>query len=814
MIFKNVSFSKKSPIAILAQNEQRWGASPFWLGIIFVVIAGLFVQLLLPFFFPHLFNTGVLKILKDPLMYHTLAVDVANAKWNSFSFFPNGLLPVGVFAFIYKITGIYHPVMILPLLGILAGLTMRGIASCLDVLGVHGRWWPLVLSILFTVTPTSLSWMIYPFKDAFIVPGIILIVWSLMVVTLKTVLFRHFVALLFGSILVFCNNVSLAPLFFFGSLLSIPFALLNSEDSRIRKGLFFLIALIVFGSTSVLDPNGKSLLLHPLSSVADAREKFLIEKSYGHTNFLPEVNVEGTWETIKFLPRALQLSLVEPLPWRDSEQGDTRTLLFSLVQLEMFLVYASLLFLILSGKKTFNVAVLTCLIISIPALLALGIAVPNIGVINRYRFPFLLLIKMAGLAALWNSSRFKWPGRLLMWADPAEVVRKKKKILFLVPDDVTFIIQRLVMAQGAQNAGYDVHVASEDSGASEKIKELGFTFHHLDLNRGGLNPFADFRPFIKLVFFLAKERPDILQCVSIKPVLYGATAGTIVGLKRIVCLINGLGYAFEGNDLKGKAIKKVAMALYRNALALPGIRVVFQNPDDRAYFVDNQLVDANKTLLIRGSGVNMKKFIPSAQPDNSSPIILFVGRLLWNKGIKELVEASRILKNEKLEFTLKIVGAPDERNPEAVPEAYLKSLHHEGIIDWVGRQTDMPKFYREADIVCLPTQYKEGLPLTLLEAAAIGRTLVATDVPGCREVVRTNVNGFLVQPNEVNELANVLRILIVDSDLRRKFGEASTKIVKEEFAAEIIQAQLVAVYGSLLNNVHGHNLTTVSSKQK
>ena len=384
-----------------------------------------------------------------------------------------------------------------------------------------------------------------------------------------------------------------------------------------------------------------------------------------------------------------------------------------------------------------------------------------------------------------------------------ELITTKKKLLFLVPDDITFIIQRLVMAQGAQKAGYDVHVASEDTGSSQQIKDFGFTYHHLDLNRGGMNPFLDFLNFFKLVFFLSKEKPDILQCVSIKPVLYGAIAGSMVGLKRIVCLVNGLGYAFEGSNLKGKLIRQVASTLYRLAFLTNGIRVIFQNPDDREFFIKNNLVDENKTLLIRGSGVNMEKFRPSSQATNPTPVVLFVGRLLWNKGIRELVQAVRILKAEKLDFTLKIVGGPDDRNPAAVPRDYLENLHNEGVIEWAGRQSDMPRFYREADIVCLPTLYKEGLPLTLLEAASTGRALIATDMPGCREIVRSGVNGFLVSMENPNALADALRTLIQNPALRKEFGENSAKIVREEFSSDIIQGQLVSVYESLLNDSVG-----------
>lgn len=837
------------------EESARWAISPFWLGFTFIFIFGLVAHFILPEIFPHLFRNGITTFLTDPHNFHSIAVEYANKPWSEFTFRPLGQFPSGILALIYKVTGIHKPFMMLPILSILAGLTIRGIASCLDVLGVRGRWWPIIIGFLFTVTPTSISWMIYPHKDAFIVPGVVLITWTFMTVTLRRIRLRHFFAMILGSILVFSNKTYFAELFFAGTLLALPFAWKQpaTKMGKFGRMVFFALGLSLFlgvflSKKSYLDdgdsapaidtqtkplsvdktqtvsdkprhidtkenwqslPGGK-LVNKPLLALAYTRERFLHERSYGSTNFMPEIHLMGAWDTICFIPRALQLAVLEPLPWRmpNDDEGILRRILFISVQLEMILVYFSIFFLLTSGKRSWKTAVLISLALAIPFLLALGFAAPNIGTINRYRFPFLLLIKIAGFSALWNSSRFKWPGRLLMWVDPPEIPRKKKKVLFLVPDDVTFIIQRLVMAQGVLNAGYDVHVASEDTGVSDKVRELGFTFHHLDLNRGGLNPFADFKPFVKLVFFLAKERPDILQCVSIKPVLYGATAGTIVGLNKIVCLVNGMGYAFEGHGAKGKVIKTIAIALYRNALALPGIRVIFQNPDDRAYFVDHHLVDAHKTLLIRGSGVNMEKFKPSPQPENPQPVILFVGRLLWNKGIKELVEAARILKNENLKFTLKIVGGPDDRNPEAVPKAFLEELHEQGIIDWVGRQTDMPKFYRESDIICLPTQYKEGLPLTLLEAASTGRALVATDVPGCREIVRDGINGYLVPPKSVNELADALRKLITDADLRKIYGEKSSEIVRTEFASPIIQSQLVGVYESLLNDSapSGNNL--------
>jgi glycosyltransferase involved in cell wall biosynthesis len=817
------------------EESARWIASPFWIGFWLVMIMGSIAYFILPALFPHLFENGITTFLLDPHFYHSLAIEASSLPWSEFTFRPKGQFPAGILGLIYKITGISKPYMLLPILALMAGFTIRIITSCLDVLGVRGRWWPLLIGIILNVRPTSISWMIYPHKDAFIVPGVLLLAWTLMAVTLRRIRLKHFVSLLLGSFLVFSSKPYFAEIFFLGTLLAIPFAWRQPASKLGRYGriAFFAMGLMLFASISIWEkgysaagesrptkkgivkenlprhvdtrnnwesiPGGK-FVNKPLMALAYTRERFLFERADANTNYYPDIHLKGGWETIQYFPKALKLSFLEPLPFKSNEGSGAKRLLFASVQIEMLLVYAALLFLIFSGRGTWSPAVLVCIVLALPFLISFGVAVPNVGTINRYRFPFLILIKLAGLAALWNASRLKWPGRLLMWIDPPKLNRAKKKVLFLVPDDITFVIQRLAMAQGVQKAGYDVHVACPDLGHAQKIRDLGFTFHNVELNRGGLNPIADFFSFIKLIFFLAKERPDILQCVSIKPVIYGATAGTIVGLKRIVCLVNGLGFAFKGEGAKGKLFLFIAKALYRNALALPGVRVIFQNPDDQKFFIENKLVDADKTLLIRGSGVDMEKFKPAPQPNNPKPAVLYVGRLLWSKGIEDLIEAIRMLREDKIDFTFKVVGAPDEKNPEAIPLEYLQELHDKGFVEWVGRQNDMPGFYIEADIVVLPQRNREGLPLTLAEAASTGRALITTDVPGCREVVRNNVNGFLVGPNRPQELALALKELILNPTLRKQFGEAGSEIVKNEFSTIIVQKQLTGVYKSLLEN--------------
>jgi hypothetical protein len=451
------------------EESARWAASPFWVGFNIVIVLGLMTHFLFPAIAPHLFHNGIITFLKDPHTYHQIALKAVDLPWIEFSFRPEGQFPAGILALIYKLTGIHKPFMLLPILAVLAGLSIRGIASCLDVLGVKGRCWPIIIGLFFTITPTSISWMIYPHKDAFIVPGVILIAWTFMAVTLRRIRLRHVLSLILGSILVFTSKPYFAELFAVGAALAIPFAWRQpaSQLGRYGRLSFLIISLFLFGAVAYLKKgysdagegapqnitnnqnsvptkdslprhiqtkaNWKSLPLglslnKALLALAYTRERFLFQRSHGNTNFLSEIHLEGAWDTIKFIPKALQLSLFEPLPWRQVEGGMARKLIFLSAQLEMLLVYFSIFFLIASGKKSWSPAVIICIALAVPFLIALGFAAPNIGAINRYRFPFLVLIKIAGFAALWNSNRFKWPGRFLMWVDPPRLERKKNKV--------------------------------------------------------------------------------------------------------------------------------------------------------------------------------------------------------------------------------------------------------------------------------------------------------------------------------------------------------------------------------------------------
>ena len=370
------------------------------------------------------------------------------------------------------------------------------------------------------------------------------------------------------------------------------------------------------------------------------------------------------------------------------------------------------------------------------------------------------------------------------------------KVLFVVVEDKYFLMQRLNLAMAVKAAGHDVMVASRKTELAQKIKDLGFGYVDTASDREGRNPLKELGTIFRLASIYKEHKPDLVHHISIKPVLYGSIAAKIAGVKKVVNLINGLGFVFaEAKSLKRTLFKIFISVFYKIALMGKSVKVIFQNPDDRDYFVQKKLISLSKTHVILGSGVDIDKFPKTSEPEGKVQI-MFCARMIWDKGIEYLVEASRILKEKNLEFDLNFIGAPDDSNPQSVSESLLKKWHKEGLINYKGFQDNIPEIIKSNHIVVLPTFYREGVPLSLIEAASIGRPIVTTDMPGCREIVKNNQNGFIVPIKDAKGLANALEKLIVDSKLREKFGAVSRKMVEEVFCKEVVNSETLKVYES------------------
>ncbi len=350
---------------------------------------------------------------------------------------------------------------------------------------------------------------------------------------------------------------------------------------------------------------------------------------------------------------------------------------------------------------------------------------------------------------------------------------------------------RLPLAKALRAYGHEVLLVSPPGSYSSRLEAAGFCWKAFPLSRRSLNPFNELLTLGRLIQFYRRERPDLAHHFTIKCVLYGSLAARAVGVRSIVNAVTGLGYAFANNDGRGRSLQALAQSLYR--LSLRGTSVIFQNPDDRQVFLQQRLVRQEQAALIRGSGVDLGRFEMTPEPAGT-PVVALPARLLWDKGVGVFVQAARALRAEGVQARFVLLGDLDPDNPSGIPAEQLQAWQQEGMIEWWGWQDDMPTQYALSHIVCLPSD-REGVPKTLIEAAACGRAIVTTDAPGCREIVRHGFNGLLVPRQDPAALAAALRQLIEQPDLRRAMGANGRTLAASEFSVEQVVAETLAVYG-------------------
>jgi len=378
-----------------------------------------------------------------------------------------------------------------------------------------------------------------------------------------------------------------------------------------------------------------------------------------------------------------------------------------------------------------------------------------------------------------------------------------RKILFVVNAEWYFQSHRLPIARALRRRGDEVIVAAgEERGGGAAIEKEGIEFVPLRLRRRSLNPLRELAALIELVKLYRERRPDLVHHVTIKPVIYGSLAARAARVPAVVNAIPGLGYAYAGSGFARGLLRGAVEAAYRLALAGHRTRLIFQNPDDRKHFLESGLADVERSVVIRGAGVDVEEFTPSQEPSGTA-VVLLAGRLLWEKGVGELVEAAKRLRGADVACRVALVGVPDPENRGSIPVETLREWQANGWIEWWGLRQDMPQVFASAAIVVLPTYYPEGVPKTLLEGAAAGRPLVATDMPGCREIVRPGVNGILVPPRDPAALADAVQALLRDPDRRREMGERSRRIAVEEFSEERVVAETLAIYDQMLGREVG-----------
>ena len=374
----------------------------------------------------------------------------------------------------------------------------------------------------------------------------------------------------------------------------------------------------------------------------------------------------------------------------------------------------------------------------------------------------------------------------------------RRKALIVVSEDWYFISHRLELAQYLQRGGWDVRVVTHVNRPEDaaKITAAGLGLTPLPLERGRLFAVSDLRYLWRLIRLYRAERPDVVHHVAMKPVLYGSLAALAVPRAGVVNAVAGLGYLFTHRGVRVRMVRTLVMFFFRLLLGRARTRVILQNAEDFAIFRSQVGVPVANLRLIPGSGVDVAKYRVVQHGPRERPVVVMVARLLRDKGVFELVEAARILRREGVAVRVQLVGRIDEKNPNSLTPAEAEALPADGAVEWLGRREDIAAIYAQADIAVLPS-YREGLPKSLLEAAASGLPIVATDTPGCRGVVSDGVNGLLIPVGDGVSLAAAMRELLSNPELRRNMGARSRERAEREFGQEIVFGKTAAIYSEL-----------------
>lgn len=369
----------------------------------------------------------------------------------------------------------------------------------------------------------------------------------------------------------------------------------------------------------------------------------------------------------------------------------------------------------------------------------------------------------------------------------------------MVNQGAFFVSHRIELAKRAKDLGWQVKVLFGDSGgdvmelpAINKLHELGIPFTKLKFSPIGKNIILEIIGFLHLFYILLKDKPDIVHTVTPKGMIYGGLAARLAGIKSLVLAVSGMGYLYTS---KGGMLKRGLVwcvdRITDFVLSHKNKVIIVQNSHDFKYFINKKNVLNESVKIIQGSGVHLEKYTDI--PEVGSNVVTFPARLLIDKGVYEFVDAARLLRNKGITWRFVLVGSAGNANPTSVSADEVDRWVKDGVVEWYGHVQDMAKIYKECDIVCLPS-YREGMPKTLLEAAAAGRAVVTTDTVGCNEAIIDNVTGFLVPVKNFAKLAEAIEKLINDKDLRISFGKNGRLMAQEKYSISSVVDKTYDIY--------------------
>jgi glycosyltransferase involved in cell wall biosynthesis len=368
-----------------------------------------------------------------------------------------------------------------------------------------------------------------------------------------------------------------------------------------------------------------------------------------------------------------------------------------------------------------------------------------------------------------------------------------KKIFIVLPSDAFLISHRLPIAIEAAKRGYDITVVAMDTGRSSEITDKGIGFVNLRLERRHLSIWNELGIIKKLYELFKREKPDIVHSVAMKIVVNSVIAAKLAGIRNVVNAIVGLGMFFE-EGLKARIVRFFFNLIFQFAKLHDRQVYIFQNQADENTFIKKRWINQGKSILIKGAGIDLKRYTYVPEPVAGFVNVLFATRIVKHKGVFELINAIKEIRNRGIKDILfTFVGAP------------TNDVSREQLIEWEKREYIIYKgFVKDTSEeiiksnICILPSYSEGLPKSLIEACAIGRAIITTDVPGCRDVVTNNKNGILVPPRNVNQLVEAILILSKDRNMRGKIGLINRKKAEEEFNIDDVVNETINIYDSLV----------------
>ena len=374
-----------------------------------------------------------------------------------------------------------------------------------------------------------------------------------------------------------------------------------------------------------------------------------------------------------------------------------------------------------------------------------------------------------------------------------------KKLLFILNEPTYFVSHRLPVAIAARESGYEIHVATGANTAPQKIHDEGFTYHSIPLSRSGRNVFSEIFSLFAIYRLMKRIKPNIVHLVTIKSVIYGSLAARAARVPAVVAAVSGLGYAFIDQHREAQFLRKLIGTLYRQAFRHKNLTVIFQNVDDKSTLLHIGAVKESQSVLIHGSGVNLTHYPYRPEPDVSPLLVVMASRLLRDKGVFEYIEAANYLRAKGISARFLLAGQVDPGNPSSISEKQLAAWVKNRDIEYIGYCDDTPHLFSQVNLVVLPS-YREGLPRVLAEAAACGRAVVTTDVPGCRAAIIPNQTGLLVKVKDTLSLAEAIHRLLLDPELRKAMGEAGRKFAESEFDITKIVNEHLHIYRRVAKN--------------